>query len=132
MGASKMGEALKVNSTLTELILGGGMYSRGIGAGASMIGEALQVNTTLTKLNLESERVNEKSFKKYEKISKHQWTDNRIEDEGATKISEALKINTTLKTLNLDSDENPKYKIRIYIYKNKTNEKATRLEQKEP
>ncbi len=63
MGASKMGEALKVNSTLTELILGGGMHRRGIGAGVSMICEALQVNTTLTSLNLESERANEKCFK---------------------------------------------------------------------
>ena len=82
-----MGEALAVNTTLTDLNLGYTFtvldldYNR-IGAkGASAIAQALAVNKALTSLNLDS---------------------NGIGDKGARKIAKALQVNHVLTTLHLD------------------------------
>ena len=77
-GASALGEALKVNRSLTTL---GIFCNKSIGdAGASALGEALKVNRTLTTLDL---------------------AHNSIGDAGASALGEALKVNRTLATLNV-------------------------------
>ena len=71
-GAKYVAEALKVNTSLTEIRL----YSNNIGAeGAKYVAEALKVNTSLTEINLAG---------------------NNIGDEGAKYVAEALKVNTSL------------------------------------
>ncbi|KJE95511.1 hypothetical protein CAOG_05960 [Capsaspora owczarzaki ATCC 30864] len=79
-GAQAMAEALKVNTTLTELYL---WYGQVGDAGAQAFAEAFKVNTTLTKLNL---------FK------------NQIGWAGAQAIFEALQVNTTLSSLDLEEN----------------------------
>ena len=74
-GAKAIGEALKVNTSLTKI------YLDNIGdEGAKAIGEALKVNTSLTEIYL--------------------W-ENKIGDEGARAIAEALKRNTSLTKIDL-------------------------------
>jgi len=76
-GGKAIAEALKGNSSLTTLYL----LSNSIGAeGGKAIAEALTVNSSLTWLNLES---------------------NSIGDEGGKAIAEALRVNSSLKMLNL-------------------------------
>ena len=76
-GASALGEALKVNRSLTMLTL----YGNNIGdAGASALGEALKVNRSLTMLSLSS---------------------NSVGDAGASALGEALKVNRSLTTLGI-------------------------------
>ncbi|KJE93094.1 hypothetical protein CAOG_003935 [Capsaspora owczarzaki ATCC 30864] len=76
-GAEAIAEALKVNTTMSELDLGKNQI--GV-AGAQSIAEALKVNTTLTTLYLDR---------------------NQIGDAGAEAIAEALKVNTTVNVLDL-------------------------------
>ena len=79
-GAASLAEAMKVNTTLTQLAL----YSHNIGdAGAASLAEAMKVNTTLTQLALYS---------------------NNIGDAGAASLAEAMKVNTTLTQLALYSN----------------------------
>lgn len=76
-GAKVIGEVLKVNKSLTELVLS----RNNIGdKGAKAIGEALKVNPSLTRIDL---------------------SHNEIGDDGGTAIVEALKINTSLSEINL-------------------------------
>ncbi|KJE96730.1 hypothetical protein CAOG_07005 [Capsaspora owczarzaki ATCC 30864] len=77
-GAQAFAEALKVNTTMERLYLGGNLIGD---AGAQAIAEALKVNTTLPMLYL---------------------SDNQIQDAGAQAIAEALKVNTTVTVLGLD------------------------------
>ncbi|KJE94543.1 hypothetical protein CAOG_05175 [Capsaspora owczarzaki ATCC 30864] len=76
-GAQAIAEALKVNTTLTQLDL---PYNQIGDVGAHAIAQALKVNTTVTKLYL---------------------LRNQIGDVGAQAIAEALKGNTTLTHVNL-------------------------------
>ena len=48
-GAKELAEALKTNTTLTEINLGDNSIG---GEGAKAIAEALKTNTTLTQINL--------------------------------------------------------------------------------
>jgi len=79
-GAAKLAEALKHNTSLTELDL---VDSRVGDEGATKLAEALRQNTTLVSLLLRN---------------------NNVEDKGAMKLAEALKFNTTLVELNLDNN----------------------------
>jgi hypothetical protein len=74
---ASLAEALKVNTTLAELVL---YHNTICAAGASSLAEALGVNTALTKLNLGS---------------------NPIRYPGAASLAEAMRVNTTLTTLDL-------------------------------
>jgi hypothetical protein len=74
-GASRLGEALTVNATLTELGLGGNQLTD---AAALALAGLLKVNATLTELSLRS---------------------NQIGDAGAIGLGKALEVNTLMKTL---------------------------------
>ena len=77
-GAKYVAEALKVNTSLTEIHLDG----NNIGAeGAKYVAEALKVNTSLTKIHLGG---------------------NNIGAEGAKYVAEALKVNTSLTEITED------------------------------
>ena len=77
-GGRAMGEALAVNTTLTQL----GLYAKPIGStGASAISQALEVNTALTVLDLGN---------------------NCIRGKGARKMAKALQVNHVLTTLRLE------------------------------
>ena len=75
-----MGEALAVNTTLTQLDLGDNQIQS---KGAIAIAQALAVNRALTSLNLRF---------------------NQIRDKGARKIAKALQVNHVLTTLHLAED----------------------------
>ena len=80
-GATAIGESLKTNSTLEELVL----VRCGIGpAGGRAIGVGLQAGITALK--------------------KMVLSHNQIKDEGAIAIGECLKTNTTLEELELQPD----------------------------
>ena len=126
-GATSMGEALKTNTTLTQIELRGEdkrnntqiasinkpLFSINIKSIENRIGErgatslfyALKSNTALTKLDLKSEH--KRNNTQMASISNPlfsiliQSTDNNIGDAGATSLSDALKSNTTLTKLNL-------------------------------
>ena len=76
-GAASLAEAMKVNTTLTQLDLTGNNIGA---AGAASLAEAIKVNTTLTQLDLSS---------------------SNIGDAGAASLAEAIKVNTTLTQLDL-------------------------------
>ena len=76
-GATGIAKALKVNSTLTVLYLSGNDVGD---QGATGLAEALKVNSALTVLHLRS---------------------NDVGDQGATGLAEALKVNSTLTELDL-------------------------------
>ena len=78
-----LAEALKTNTTLTDIILDNNKIGD---EGAKAIAEALKTNTTLINLKLST---------------------NIIGDEGANALAEALKTNTTTK-LNLDNNRSSK------------------------
>ena len=76
-GAASLAEAMKVNTTLTQLTLS----RNNIGAaGAASLAEAMKVNTTLTELDLRK---------------------NNVGAAGAASLAEAIKVNTTLTQLYL-------------------------------
>ena len=128
-GARGLVDALKTNTTLTELSLGGEQQDQGrtlkprkaqqhevwlianrIGdEGARALGDALKTNTTLTQLELNSEQQDHKETLKESK-SKHNgmwsgWAANVIGDEGARALGDALKTNTTLTQLWLSCEQ---------------------------
>ena len=82
-GATVIAEALKINSTLEELMLANNQIGDD---GATAIAEALKINKALHQLDL---------------------CNNDIYVEGATAIADALRINATLRSLSL-SDQNVK------------------------
>jgi len=71
--ATALAEAFRVNSTITEVGLGGNKIRE---SGAKALAEAFKVNSTITEVNLRS---------------------NYIGDTGATALAEALKVNVTIK-----------------------------------
>jgi Leucine-rich repeat (LRR) protein len=79
--ACALGEALRLNTTLTSLDLVEGFFRD---EGVRALGEALRLNSTLTSLNLGC---------------------NEIGDEGARALGEALRLNSTLTSLNLGCNE---------------------------
>ena len=101
-----LAEALKVNSTLTELTL----RANGIGdQGATRLAEALKENSTLTKLNLGGNDVGDQgatglaeALKENSTLRELNLRDNCIGAQGATGLAEALEENSTLTELNLD------------------------------
>eukprot|EP00729_Bicosta_minor_P014554 gene14554-biopygen10298 len=76
-----IGEALKVNTTLTSISLGINNLGE---VGVAAIGEALKVNTTLTYIDLK-------------------W--NNLGEVAGAAIGEALKVNTTLTSIDLDYND---------------------------
>ncbi|KJE94346.1 hypothetical protein CAOG_005004 [Capsaspora owczarzaki ATCC 30864] len=81
VGAQAIAEALKVNTTLIQLHLHGNQIGD---AGTQALAEALKVNTTLTQLHLQR---------------------NQIGHVGAQAIAEALKVNTALIQLHLQRNQ---------------------------
>ncbi|EGD77003.1 hypothetical protein PTSG_12575 [Salpingoeca rosetta] len=108
-GGKAIGEALKVNTTLTSLDL----YSNNLRPeGGKAIGEALKVNTTLTSLDLDGNDLGPEGGKAIGEALKVNTTltslSLRVNDlgpEGGKAIGEALKVNTTLTSLNLDRND---------------------------
>jgi len=79
-GAIRLAEALKHNTSLTELDLVDNRVGKN---GAAKLAEALRHNTTLTTLLLRN---------------------NELQDSGAIKLAKALRSNTTLTLLNLSNN----------------------------
>ena len=132
IGATSLSKALKSNTTLMKLDLGGddkrkkthkwhtsSIHSFSFfitstdnnigGAGAASLSKALKSNTTLTKLNLGGKDKRKKT--QMVSINKSLFsflftsTDNNIGNAGATSLSESLKSNITLMKLNLSRDD---------------------------
>ena len=128
-----MSEALKSNTTLTILDLGGedkgnntqmasannplfSIHKKSSGSwirdtGATSLSDALKSNKTLTKLNLRGEHKKKQHTNDIHQIffffffTFTKSTDNDIEETGATSLSEALKSNTTLTKLYLGCED---------------------------
>ena len=106
LGASLLGDALKLNSTLIELIL----CCNKIGAsGALALSDSLKSNKTLTTLQLQDNSIGDLGgtyswsdlLKSTSALTTLDLTDNQITYLGASSLSESLKSNSTLTTLNL-------------------------------
>ena len=78
--AASLGEAIKNNTTMTELSVGVRYFSN---TGVSFLAEAIKVNKTLLSLSVRT------------------WS---VGDAGATSIAEAIKVNNTLSELNLGNN----------------------------
>ena len=125
-GVESLSEALKSNTTLTELNLCGEDKRKArkwnpltirsswshlsteteIGdTGATSLSESLKSNTTLTKLYLSGESKEKTKKRRPSTNGSFSFiftrTVNYIGDTGATSLSEALKLNTSLTALNL-------------------------------
>ena len=135
-GATSLSEALKSNTTLTQLNLMGEKKRKKthkrhpstnqsfhflftstdnkIGErGSTSLSEALKSNTTLTTLNLSGEDKRKKTHKRHPSTIHSSFlitlTDNgKFGDSGAVPLSEALKSNTTLTKLDLSSEDKRK------------------------
>ena len=100
-----LAEAVKVNTTLTQLVL----RSNNIGAaGAASLAEAMKVNTTLTRLDLEHNNIGAAGAASLAEAMKVNTTltqlflwENNIGAAGAASLAEAMKVNTTLTQLDL-------------------------------
>ena len=100
-----LAEALKSNTTLTELHVSG----NGIGdAGAAGLAEALKSNTTLTVLKIYGNDIGEagaaglaEALKSNTTLTVLNISGNGIGDAGAAGLAEALKSNTTLTELDI-------------------------------
>ena len=100
-----LAEAVKVNTTLTQLVLS----SNNIGdAGAASLAEAMKVNTTLTQLDLQHNNIGAAGAASLAEAMKVNTTltqlvlwKNNIGDAGAASLAEAMKVNTTLTQLDL-------------------------------
>ncbi len=105
--AASFAEALKVNTTLTQLDL----YSSNIGdAGAAFLAEAIKVNTKLTQFSLSNNNIGSagaasvsEAIKVNTTLTKLFLYRNNIGDAGAASLSEAIKVNTTLTELSLSN-----------------------------
>ena len=104
-GVVLIAEALRINSTLTELHL----CDNGIGdQGVTALAEALKVNSTLTELHLHHNNIGDQgatgladALKVNSTLTVLHLDDNDIGDQGATALAEALKVNSTLTRLHL-------------------------------
>ena len=104
-GAFELSEALKVNNTLINLVLGSNIIEDN---GAIELSEALKINNSLTSLSLSCNRLTNKSAFELSKALKVNTTltdldlgHNAIKDNGAFALIEALQVNTTLTNLDL-------------------------------
>jgi hypothetical protein len=99
-----IGEALKINSTLTTLNL---RFNSLKSKGARIIVDALKLNSTLTELNLSSNYIGEDAInigyalQLNSTLTTLDLSSNNIGEEGASTIGDALKLNSTLTTLDL-------------------------------
>ncbi|KJE92022.1 hypothetical protein CAOG_03058 [Capsaspora owczarzaki ATCC 30864] len=103
--AKAVAEAIKVNTTMTELKLGGNLIAD---VGARAIAEAVRANCTLTVVDLTENRIGDagarafaETLKVNNTLTKLDLDENQIGDAGAQAIAEALKVNKTLTTLGL-------------------------------
>ncbi|KJE93680.1 hypothetical protein CAOG_004435 [Capsaspora owczarzaki ATCC 30864] len=104
-----MGEALKVNATLTQVYLNGNQIGD---AGVQCIAEALKVNTKLVSLDLRRNQIGDDGAKAVAEALKVNATletlylwENQIGDAGAQAIAESLKLNRTLTTPGLETNQ---------------------------
>ena len=107
--AAVLAEAIKRNSTLTELNLRlNGIYD----AGATALAEALKTNTTLTMLDLtENFEISDlgatalaEAIQTNSTLAGLNLSKNEIEDAGATALAKALQKNSNLRVLNLSDN----------------------------
>ena len=117
-GARALGDALKTNTTLTQLDLNSeqqdhkeaqrGKYNgtwcdwadNEIGdEGACGLGDALKTNTTMTELDLRCEQQDELTAHSTPKHKHHHQADNGLGREGREAVWEALQANTALTSL---------------------------------
>ena len=102
-GVASLAEAMKVNTTLTRLSL----RKRVIGAClGGLVGQSIKVNTTLRQLDLGKKNVGAgvgAFFTGAMKVTLTQLDleESNIGDSVATSLAEAMKVNTTLAQLNL-------------------------------
>ncbi|XP_004363847.2 hypothetical protein CAOG_03008 [Capsaspora owczarzaki ATCC 30864] len=103
--AKAIAEAIKVNTTMTELKLGGNLIAD---VGARAIAEAVRANCTLTVVDLAENRIGDagarafaETLKVNNTLTKLDLNENQIGDAGAQAIAEALKVNKTLTRLGL-------------------------------
>ncbi|KJE92014.1 hypothetical protein CAOG_03051 [Capsaspora owczarzaki ATCC 30864] len=103
--AKAVAEAIKVNTTMTELKLGGNLIAD---VGARAIAEAVRANCTLTVVDLAENRIGDagarafaETLKVNNTLTKLDLNENQIGDAGAQAIAEALKVNKTLTVLYL-------------------------------
>ena len=100
-----LAEAMKVNTTLTELVLS----NNDIGAaGAASLAQAMKCNTTLTQLGLVRNRIGAagavslaEAIKVNTTLTQLGLSDNNIGAAGVASLAEAMKVNTTLTQLRL-------------------------------
>ncbi|KJE98088.1 hypothetical protein CAOG_008114 [Capsaspora owczarzaki ATCC 30864] len=107
--AQVVAEALKSNTTLTQLNLGRNQIGD---TGAQAIAEALKVNKAVTVLGLNENRVGDAGAQAVAEALKVNSTatqlilhDNQIGDDGALAIAEALKVNSRLIWLDLERNQ---------------------------
>ena len=121
-----MGEALAVNTTLTQLYLGGNKLGK---EEVRLMREALAVNTTLTQLVLDTKKLRSKAASAIAhvlEVNKALTTldlkYNRIGGKGARKMAKALQVNHVLTTLDLDNkglDEGLRTEVRRFVAVNR-------------
>ena len=100
-----LSDALKVNSSLTELNLQG----NGIGdAGATSLSDALKINSSLAELNLHANEIGasgatslSESLQINSSVTELDLSRNYIGDSGAASLSNALEVNSSLTELDL-------------------------------
>ncbi|KJE97562.1 hypothetical protein CAOG_007399 [Capsaspora owczarzaki ATCC 30864] len=97
-------EALKVNTTLTQLELSDNQIGH---AGTKAIAEALKVNTTLTRLSLSGNQIGYAGAQAMAltTLTVLSLGANQLGDSGALAIAEALKANKTLTALDLQLNQ---------------------------
>ena len=100
-----LAEALKLNTSLTQLCLSGNSIRD---QGAAGLAEALKQNTILTQLDLTDNSISDQgaaglaeALKQNTSLTQLDLADNSISDQGATSLAEALKQNTSLTQLDL-------------------------------
>ncbi|XP_078379483.1 uncharacterized protein LOC144662531 isoform X1 [Oculina patagonica] len=106
--ASSLAEAIKVNTTMTELSLGENYISD---TGVAFLAEAIKVNSTMTRLSLGGNYISNigvaflaEAIKVNETLSEFSLRTHSVDDAGATSIAEAIKVNKTLSELHLGNN----------------------------
>ncbi len=101
-------EAIKVNKSLTQLILLGNDFGD---AGAASLAEVINVNTTLKQLDLHRNKIGHagaaslaQAVKVNTTLTEMTLSANTFGDTGAASLAEAIKVNTTLTKLTLGSN----------------------------
>lgn len=105
IGARRVAESLRVNTTLQNLELTG----NGVMAGeCAILGQALCVNSTLLKLNLSDNKIDANACRMLAKglsvnstLQTLRLSYNLIDSEGCRLLGEGLRQNTTLRSLDL-------------------------------